>query len=149
MRPRSTSFGVGYTACLWLLSGLFATRVFGQALQCWAPQPFLPPFNSFQGSGLPYYLLLPVQLVILGLMAIVSRRVQNGKLTPSPRTGSALAWSGGLYLTGSLARIVIGFTVETAPAWFRAWTPAAFHIVLAGFVLTLACYHWRRPHKHV
>ena len=132
---------------LWLLSFAFALRVFGQALQQWAPQSFLPPLHSFQGSDLPYGILFPVQLVILGLMTKTSWQVQHGKLDPSLRAGTVLAWSGGLYMAGSLARVAIGLTVETASPWFRAWTPAAFHVVLAGFVLTLSCYHRQRSHK--
>ena len=66
-----------YAALLWLLTMAFAMRVLGQALQRWAPQPFLPPFDGFQGSNLPYGLLLSVQLVILVVMMIVSRRVRR------------------------------------------------------------------------
>jgi len=132
-----------YAAVLWLLTSLFTVRVLGQAVQHWAPQPFLPPFSQFQGSSLPYGLLLSVQLVILALMGFVSWRVQTGKFVPSLRAGMVLEWLGGIYMAGSLTRIAVGLAVPAAPDWFRTWIPAIFHIVLAGFVLTLAAHHLR------
>jgi hypothetical protein len=86
---------------LWFLTFLFALRVAGQAIQRWAPQSFLPPFDAFQGSNLPYFVLLGSQIVTLGAM----RSATCG-----------------------------------APAWFSTWIPAAFHLVLAGYVLALGCY---------
>jgi hypothetical protein len=132
-----------YAALLWLLTMAFAMRVFGQALQRWAPQPLLPPFDAFQGSNLRYWLLLSVQLGILVVMAIVCRRVQTGSLAPSARAGTVLMWTGWIYVTVSVARIVVGVSWPAAPAWFSTWIPAVFHVVLAAYVLTLAYYHRR------
>src|SRR5215211_7170591 len=87
----------GYAAVLWTLSLLFVLRVAGQALQRWAPQPFLPPFDSFQGSSLPYGLLLAAQLAIIAFMASVSWRVAMGTLRASRRVGRVLTWIGGFY----------------------------------------------------
>ena len=132
-----------YVAWLWLLTMAFAMRVFGQALQHWAPQPFLPPVDAFQGSNLPYWLLLSVQLVILAVMTVVCRRVQTGSLAPSARTGTVLTWAGWIYMTVSVGRIVVGLSAPAAPSWFSTWIPAVFHVVLAAYVLTLA-YYYRR-----
>jgi hypothetical protein len=132
-----------YAALLWLLTLAFALRVFGQALQRWAPQPFLPPFDAFQGSNLPYWLLLSVQLVILVVMTVVCRRVQTGSLAPSARAGTLLMWAGWTYMIVSAGRIVVGVSWPAAPAWFSTWIPAVFHVVLAAYVLTLAYYHRR------
>ena len=132
-----------YAAWLWLFSILFALRVLGQALQLWLPQPYLPPFRAFQGSGLPYWLLLSAQLAILAVMARLAWRAQRGILQPGPRMGRILTWAGGIYMCGSLARIAVGLFVPGAPAWFSTWIPAIFHVVLAAFVLTLAAFHQR------
>ena len=132
-----------YAASLWLLTTLFALRVLGQALQRWTPQPFLPPFDAFQGSNAPYWLLLSVQWVILVVMIVVARRVQTGSLVPSVRAGTVLMWAGWIYMTASVGRIVIGLSAPAAPAWFTTWIPAVFHVVLAAYVLTLAYYHRR------
>ncbi len=128
---------------LWLFATLFAWRVAGQALQYWDAQAFLPPAHAFQGSKLPYWLLLPAQLAILAVMLRLAWRVQQRKLVPSRRTGRMLAWAGGAYMALSLTRIALGLVLPDAPAWFRAWIPALFHVVLSGFVLTLYRYHQR------
>jgi hypothetical protein len=120
---------------------LFAVRVLGQALQRWMPQPFLPPFQAFQGSQLPYSTLLSAQVVILAAMLRIAWRAQRRTLVPSRVAGTRLAWAGGIYMAASLCRIAIGLTVTGAPAWFSTWIPAAFHVVLAGFVVTLAVHH--------
>jgi hypothetical protein len=127
-----------YIALLWLLAALFAARVAGQALQLWFPQPFLPPFAAFQGSDLPYSVLLPTQLLILGAMVWSAWNAQAGELVPAPHTRALITWLGAIYMAGSLARIAIGLTWREAAPWFSAWIPAAFHLVLAGFLVTLA-----------
>ncbi|MGH6609347.1 MAG: hypothetical protein ACRECQ_03735 [Burkholderiaceae bacterium] len=117
--------------------------MFGQAQQRWMPQTFLPPFDAFQGSTLPYWLLLSAQLVILVVMATFAWRAQTGSLMPSRRAGQVLAWLGGIYMAVSLGRIAVGLTIASAPAWFTAWISAIFHLLLAAYVLTLARYHLR------
>lgn len=128
-----------------MLTGLFALRVAGQAVQFWMPQQFLPPFEAFQGSNLAYSTLLLTQLLILALMLRTCLRVSAGISVPDRRFGRALAWFGWTYLAGSVARIAIGITVPSAPAWFSAWISAFFHLVLSGFVLTAAHYHLCHP----
>ncbi len=125
---------------LWLLSLLFALRVLGQAIQFWTTVPWLPEFESFQGSGLPYWSLLPAQVLILTFVARHSWRLQRGMVEPRRDRGGVLLWLGGMYLAGSLGRMVVGL-VPGAPEWFRAWIPGAFHVVLAGYVVTLGAYH--------
>lgn len=127
---------------LWLLTALFAVRVAGQALQAWWPQPFLPPFRDFQGSHLAYPVLLTSQLLILAVMLCWSWKVQRGT-APSARAAAALRTCGSLYMAASLARLAIGLGFAAAPPWFRAWISGVFHLVLAGFVLTLAASHRR------
>jgi hypothetical protein len=139
-RPRSVA------ALLWVLTALFTARVLGQVVQRWWPQPFLPPFNSFQGSGLPYPLLLTAQVVILGLMMRTALRVRSGTHRRSPAQQKALAWFAFVYMGGSILRIVIGIFVPAAPAWFTTWIPAFFHLVLAAFVMVLALHvRYRMP----
>jgi hypothetical protein len=129
---------------LWLFTALFAARVAGQAIQRWVPQAFLPPFDAFQGSNLPYWQLLSVQIVILAIMCVIAWRAQRNALAAHRRTGRVLAWAGGIYMAGSLGRIAVGALWRDAPAWFSAWIPAFFHVVLAAFVLTLSLYQAKR-----
>jgi hypothetical protein len=92
----------------------------------------LPPFDAFQGSNLSYPLLLGSQVAILAVMVFFSIR---------PRGGRVLLWLGSFYMAGSLARIAVGLAVPGAHPWFSAWIPAAFHVVLAAYVLVLARFH--------
>jgi hypothetical protein len=131
---------------LGVLTFAFFLRVIGQAVQAWAPQSFLPPFDAFQGSSLPYGVLLLTQLSILAAMVVVTARIYRCTLMPQRRTGAVLAWLGGAYLSVSIARILIGVFMAAAPAWFRTWLPATFHLVLAAFVLTLAYFHHTPRH---
>jgi hypothetical protein len=148
--PRTTTGGLimharvkRHVLVMALLTGLFALRVAGQAVQFWMPRSFLPAFDAFQGSNLGYSTLLLIQLLILSLMLRTCLRVGTGISVPNRRFGHGLAWFGGIYMAGSLARIVIGTLVPSAAAWFSAWIPAIFHLVLAGFVLTIAHFHLR------
>lgn len=136
--PDSGNARTAYGAALAALSLLFALRIAGQALQRWAPQPFLPDFASFQGSSLPYPLLLSAQLVILALMSRVTYLVCAGQHQSTPRATRTLWWLGAIYMIASLTRMAAGFAYAHASAWFTAWIPAFFHVVLAGFLLTLA-----------
>jgi branched-subunit amino acid ABC-type transport system permease component len=125
---------------------LFALRVLAQAIQRFVPQSFLPPFDAFQGSRLPYPLLLSAQTAILAWMAVICGRVLTRSLTRSGRTSTALSWIGSTYMAASVLRIAIGLAIPAAPAWFRAWISDVFHLVLAAFVLSAArLYRLPRP----
>jgi hypothetical protein len=152
LRPKHRHSGQDFSRaahrCGWILGALsllFALRVLGQAVQAWAPQAFLPPFGAFQGSALPYWILLPAQLLILGLMLWLSWRVETGTLRSNPRVGIILLWAGSIYLAAALGRLCIGLGLPDAPAWFRAWISGVWHVVLASFVLVLAGFHRRSP----
>ena len=129
---------------LWLLTALFALRVIGQALQHWSPVGWLPGFAEWQGSSLGYAPLLAIQLCIVAGMAIASHRAGNGTLRSTRSRMTAATWIGGVYMAGSISRVLVGLAFPESHAWFRAWISGAFHIVLAGFVLALARYHRSR-----
>jgi len=128
---------------MFLLTALFLLRVLGQAVQRWLPQPWLPPFVAFQGSRLPYPVLLGAQLLILTVMVRAAWRALRGTGSAAPAQGRLLLGFGAVYLLVSLARIAIGMGLRSAPYWFSTWIPAFFHIVLACFVL-VAGDHQRR-----
>ncbi|MFC7289400.1 hypothetical protein ACFQPC_15235 [Herminiimonas glaciei] len=134
---------VRYSNLLYLLASLFLVRVVGQAVQYWFPLAALPAFGDFQGSSLPYALLLSIQLLMLAFMYRAAWRLGSGKLRPNSRVGRWLMALGTIYMAGSLLRIMIGLTVTDAMAWFTSWIPAMFHVVLAAFILTLAIFHLR------
>lgn len=123
---------------------LFTLRVIAQAIQYMHPTRLLPAFEAFQGSALPYAVLLPLQLLIVFLMSGITLSVAGGQVAPERARGARLRFVGVLYASGSMARLAIGLTLPAAPAWFTAWIPALFHLVLAAFVLLLAAFHLRR-----
>jgi len=142
--PRSTNLkqrrAQSIAVTLWMLAVLFFVRVLGQAVQCWVPQSFLPPFSAFQGSGLPYPFLLSAQILILLIMGRTALAVSLGAVGPTGSRRKFLQVFGLIYLGGSLLRIVLGLTLPAAHPWFRAWIPEFFHLVIAAYVLTWATY---------
>ena len=125
------------------LAVAFAARVAGQALQKWAPVSFLPPFDDFQGSGLPYPALLGSQVAILAVAATVIARMSRGKSLISPRLTWPVALFGALYFTVMAVRLVLGLSVLSDSGWFSTWIPTVFHLVLAGKLLLIAAYQRR------
>lgn len=137
MNPARASVG-GTIALFWLCTALFGLRIAAQAIQYWVPQSWLPPFAAFQGSRLPYGLLLATQLAILAIMAAATGQLHHQQIVPRVFPNRFLRWFGILYLIGSLTRLGMGFFIANASPWFRSWIPAGFHVVLAVFVLALA-----------
>jgi hypothetical protein len=139
---KSNAGPAGHVVLLLSFTALFALRVAAQLVQYARPTPFLPPFDAWQGSGLDYPVLLASQLVIIALMGwgigAVQRRARVRKTV-----GRWLIVLGVLYFGSMFARLVLGLTVLADVAWFAKPLPALFHLVLAGFVLTLGHYHSR------
>jgi hypothetical protein len=129
---------------MWTLTALFSLRVLGQAVQRWLPQSWLPTFSAWQGSSMPYALLLLFQLVIVAAMTLACYRAWYGRTIVQRRTRQWLAGVGVIYMTLALARIAIGISVASAPLWFTAWISGVFHVVLAAFLLAYAGYHYLR-----
>ncbi len=135
----------GSAVWMWLLTALFFLRVAGQAVQRVLDLHWLPRFDEFQGSSLSYGVLLASQLLILLLMVWTSLQATRGLLRRRRRLGAALRTAGWTYFAGSLLRLVAGMVWPEVHPWFRAWIPGFFHLVLAAFVLQVACYHLRPP----
>jgi hypothetical protein len=113
------------------LTVLFAARVVGQALVAFVGVPWLPPMDAWYSGLLPYPVLLPVQIAILGLQAAIDRDVWRGHgffARPTARTGRRLQWLACGYALAMLARLLVTGT---------HLIPVAFHWVLAAYLLTL------------
>ena len=120
---------------LLLLSGFFALRVAAQLVQAVGEVPFLPPFEAWQGSSLPYPALLLLQVIILAVLIVVLCRVKAGTITPRPWQHRTCFVLGGLYFTVMVFRLVAGLTFLAEFEWFAKGLPAVFHIVLASLIL--------------
>ena len=131
---------------VWSTAGLslvFLARVVSQAVQNWAPVSFLPPFDDFQGSGLPYSVLLPAQIAILVLLAVVIARMHRGRRLISRRLIVPVIVAGGVYFTVMALRLVLGLSVLSHSGWFSTWIPTVFHLVLASLMMLIAAYQRR------
>ncbi len=122
------------------LAALFVLRVLAQAVQWAGPVPFLPPFDTWQGSGLPYPALLASQVVIIVLLARALVVVRSGSIRPASWKHRACFVLGGAYFAAMAFRLVAGLTFFSDVGWFAESLPAFFHLVLATFVLLFGHY---------
>ena len=136
--------GRRYVPWMLLLAGLFGLRVAAQLAQAVYEVPFLPPFDDWQGSAIPYPALLATQAGILVAMAVVIARVRTDAIAPRPWKRQVCLAIGGVYFAVMAFRLVAGLTFLSDYAWFAQTLPTFFHIVLATFVLTLGRYLSKR-----
>ena len=116
---------------LTIVSALFFARVAGQALVAVAAPSWLPPMDAWYSGLLPYRVLLPVQILILGVQLAITRQVWRGAgffARPHARLGGALRGLGAVYALAMLLRWIITRTHAI---------PIAFHWVLATYLFTL------------
>jgi len=65
-------------------------------------------------------------------------------LQPKRKWARWLLGLGAIYFAAMAFRLAAGLTFLADSAWFATTLPAIFHVVLAGFVLSLGHYHWSR-----
>lgn len=127
---------------LWLLTILFATRVVGQVLVARRAPAWLPPMHDW--NLMPYRLLLPAQLVILGVMTWidVSFSVSSG---PPVDRAEAFGWAlivfGALYAGAMVVRYAVRMSRRPSERWFGGTIPIVFHLVLATYLYALGSFH--------
>jgi hypothetical protein len=129
------------TILLWLLGGVFAVRVLGQALVAVGDAPFLPPMTEWQSGLLPYPVLLASQIMILGLQAWVAHdatRRQGLFAAPRPRWATRLRVVATLYAGAMAARYVLTMALHPDRRWMGGTIPIVFHWVLAGWLAAVA-----------
>ena len=125
----------GAAIVLTLVTTLFFARVAGQALVAFAGVGWLPPMDAWYSGLLPYSVLLPVQILILGAQLTIDWQVwRDGGFfaRPRPRVGRALRTFSYVYALAMLVR------------WLATRThgiPIAFHWVLAAYLFTLGRFY--------
>ena len=134
MRPTTTHDALTISAVS-MLSVVFLLRVAGQAIQRWFPVEFLPPFEAWQGSGLPYFVLLACQVAILALLASVIRGMMRQRRVLSATASRCVMVIGFVYFAGTALRLILGITVFDDNRWFTAWISTALHLDLAAIVI--------------
>lgn len=125
------------------LSGLFTLRVAAQLVQAIWEVRFLPPFAAWQGSTLPYPVLLGSQAAIVAALAVVLRVVYTGAIAPRSWMPTICFVAGGVYFVVMAFRLIGGLTFLSEYAWFAKIIPALFHVILSLIILTLGHYLWK------
>jgi len=120
---------------------LFAIGVVGQFEVFTLAPAWLPEMQAWYSGLLPYYLLLPAQIVLLMIMSVVAwnRRVRSGRFSAArPRTAATLRVLALLYFAFMAARLGLNVIGNGVEFWRAGAIPVAFHWVLALFLLVSA-----------
>ena len=128
-------------ALLWTCVTLFAARVLGQLEVLLLAPAWLPDMDAWYSGLMPYHLLLPAQIAILMLMAVVAwnRRVRGGMFArANPRLAAALRIFAQIYFAAMAVRLGISLSENGVEFWRKGAIPVAFHWVLALFLLVSA-----------
>jgi hypothetical protein len=94
--------------------------------------------DAWYSGLLPYPLLLPAQIAILMLMAVVAwnPRVRRGAFAQAhPRGAETLRIFALVYFVVMAVRLVVNIKENGADFWHEGAIPVAFHWVLALFIL--------------
>ena len=131
------------------LTALFLLRVLGQMLVAYDSVSFLPSMPHWYSGLLPYPLLLPSQLLILTLQAIVCVQFARGGgmvvMPRRPRLGAVLIGIALVYASAMVVRYALTMTWYPERRWVGPGTiPSVFHVVLAAFIGTVGKYHASR-----
>jgi hypothetical protein len=132
---------------LHVLAFLFFLRVVGQALVAFVGVTVLPPMSEWYSGLLPYPLLLPAQIAILTLQALIALQLTRGRgvlIMPRPRVGRVLITLSVVYFLAMALRYAVTMTWYPERRWLGAGTiPIVFHWVLAAYLFTLGRHHAR------
>jgi len=132
----------GLAPILWLLTVLFAVRVAGQVLVAVRSPSWLPAMNEW--NLVPYRLLLPSQLVILGVMTWIDASF-SASSGPSVDRTQAFGWLLVVFSAAYAGAMVIRYAVRMrkrpAARWFGGTIPIVFHLVLATYLYALGSFH--------
>lgn len=124
------------------MSVAFLLRALGQVPQAW-----LPPISEWQGSAIPYPILLGTQIVILGILAFMLTRRARGQRVIGRRTSRVIMGVGTVYFAAMTVRLLMGMLMWMLwlpeSAWFMAWISTVFHLVLASIMLI---WGWHQLH---
>ena len=112
-------------------------RVLAQLIQFFSEVDWLPSFAAWAAGGLPYPLLVGMQVFIIAIALNVIRKIAQNDLRPRRNWAFFLTGAGGVYFVAMAFRLLAGATFLADNTWFTASLPAIFHLILAGFVLAL------------
>jgi hypothetical protein len=138
MKHRTSRRSCTAAVLMWSCVALFGARVVAQLEALLLAPAWLPDMDAWYSGLLPYYLLLPAQIALLMLMAVVAwnRRVRTGCFArANPRAAGALRTFAAIYFVVMGVRLGVNVAGNGAEFWREGAIPVAFHWVLALFVL--------------
>ena len=130
---------------LWILTALFVLRVAGQVLVVLRAPSWLPPME--QWNLLPYPILLPIQLVFVGVMLWIDVSFTRGHgvaVEASDAFGVFLIGFSWLYAASMVVRYAVRMGRRPGERWFGGTIPIVFHIVLASYLYVLGSFYATR-----
>jgi hypothetical protein len=133
-----------YAVTLGGLALAFGLRVLGQALVAVDQARFLPPMEEWYSGAVPYSALLPIQIAILGVQAMVSRDIWRGSGTfaaSRPAVPRGLQWLSYAYFGVMVLRYIVTMAVHPERRWLSGTIPILFHCGLAAYLFTLGRYY--------
>jgi uncharacterized protein len=132
---------------LWLLLVAFCGRVFGQLLVVLGAAPWLPPMKEWYSGLLPYPALLPVQVLIILVLAWICVDFTRGRgfwVSTRPFFARGMLVFAYVYLAVMLGRYALRMILVPEARWFGQTIPIFFHWVLASFLIVFGRFHRAR-----
>src|SRR5580658_454950 len=128
-------------SALWLCLAIFVARVVGQIEVLLLAPHWLPPFSAWESGWVPYPVLLPVQLLLIGWMAAIASDHSRGSgpmWVTHARTRRQLTAFAAAYAGLMLLRLVVTAALPPHSLADRGLIPILAHWDLAGFIALLA-----------
>ena len=132
-----------YVILLWTCLLLFILRVLGQIYVSIYHVAWLPSMSEWYSGVIPYYQLMPAQLIIIMLMTIIAydfTRKSGFFFVTKTTTSTTLVSLGIIYFSSMVLRYIIKMTRHPELRWFGECIPIIFHSVLATFILLCGTY---------
>jgi hypothetical protein len=129
--------GSAYATIMGALLALFLARVIGQILAATVAPRWLPPMARWYSGLMPYRYLLPAQVGLLVIMALVTVAVQRESAPLGGPAFTASRWlvgAGYAYAAAMTVRLIR--YLRASPERRGVLIPVVFHYVLAAFLLT-------------
>ena len=133
-----------YAAVLGGLAFAFLLRVLGQVLVSVDLASALPPMEEWFSGLIPYEVLLPIQIVILVVQALIVRDIWRGQgffARQRPGVGLSLRWFSYIYFAAMAVRYVLTMMMYPERRWLTGTIPIFFHWVLAAYLFMLGKYY--------